>query len=186
MLGANTKREDGKFVVRASLPKMLFAALASAFFVAIGIYLCAGFFGGSLGLPFSRPLVLVVGVADLLFFGFCLVFFLGRVLHLRRPIFVVSPQGILDRASAVGAGFVAWEEVEDVGVRWLLVGSVLAVGVRDARALLERQSPPKRWLMRLNMRIVGTPITVPLSALAVREDVLLGEIGRNIRRAKRS
>ena len=186
MLGANTKREDGKFVVWSSLLKMLFVAFASTFFVAIGGYLCAGFFVSSFGPPFSQPLVLVVRMADLLFFVFCLVFSLRRVLHFRQPIFEVSPEGVLDRASALGAGFVPWEEVREVEVRWLLAQRVLSVGVRDTRAFLARQSPPKRWLMGLNTRIVGLPINVPLSALAVRADVLLGEIGRNIRRAKRN
>ena len=44
------------------------------------------------------------------------------------------------------------------------------------------QRPAKRWLMGISVRIAGTPVAVPLRALAVREDVLLGEIGRHLRR----
>ena len=176
-------------VVRTSAGPMVLGSLGSAFGVALGAYLCAT----ALGLvavavpPASAParlLMLAAGASDLLFFGFCLAFYLGRIVHFRRPIFEVGPEGILDRASALGAGFVPWEEVEGTRVRGFLVPRLLAVKVKDERALLARQGPAKRLLMGVNRRIAGTPVLVPLGFLAVREDTLLWEIEKHLSRSR--
>ena len=170
---------------------MVLGSLGSAFAVALGAYLCAA----GLGLvavanpPSSAPariLFLAAGASDLLFFGFCLAFYLGRIVRFRRPIFEVGAEGILDRASALGAGFVPWGEVEGARVRRLLVSRVLAVEVTDERALLARQGPAKRLLMCVNRRIAGTPVLVPLGLLAVREDTLLREIEKHLLRSRRA
>lgn len=118
--------EDGKLSVRVSIPSSVFCVLGSALFVALGVLLCPAFlaallspaYGESLieramGLLFSF-LLFLAGLAGVLFFGYTLVFFAIRLLFFWRPVFEVGPEGIVDRASAVGAGFVPWEEVKDV------------------------------------------------------------------------
>ena len=182
---ADADRENGRLVVRANLPTTLLGALGATFFVAVGAYLCVGslvpdMFVEPFAFPSRRIVAFVVGAADLLFFGFALIFLVGRLFRFRNPIFEVGPDGILDRASALSVGFIPWEEVEDARVRRLLVLGYLAVRVRDARALLTRQGPVKRRLMGLNQRIIGTPVAVPLSALAVREEELLRKIRRHM------
>ncbi len=175
-------------VVRTSVGPIILRALFSAFALAMGAYLCAA----GLGLvavanpPSSasaRLLVLAVGAFNLLFFGFCLAFYLGRIARFRRPIFEVGSGGILDRASALDAGFVPWGEVERAWVRSFLGQRLLAVEVTDERALLARQGPAKRLLMGVNRRIAGTPVLVPLGLLAVREDTLLREIEKHLSRS---
>ena len=134
--------------------------------------------------PFAWAIFFGAGAANLLFFGLCLGFYLGRIVRFRRPIFEVGPEGILDRASALGTGFVPWEEVEGARVRRFLGPRLLAVEVRDERALLARQGPARRLLMAVNLRILGTPVLVPLGLLAVGEDTLLREIERHLSRSR--
>ena len=176
--------------MRANPLGMLLGALASALFVALGAYLCArSLLPGVFANPFfyipARVLVFAAGAATVLFFGFTLAFSLGRLLSWRRPILEVGPDGIVDRASALGAGFVPWEEVEGVGVRRVLWQRFLAVRVRDPRTLLARQGPAKRWAMCFNQRITGAPINVSLGALAVGEKELVERTARYLRQAAR-
>ena len=203
MLGGNASRDGGGLVVRTSVGPMVLGALFSAFAVALGAYLCAA----ALGLvavadpPASAPARLLflasgaspraprrgrlaAGASDLLFFGFCLAFYLGRIVRFRRPIFEVCAEGILDRASALGAGFVPWGEVEGAWMRSFLGQRLLAVEVTDERPLLARQGPVKHLLMGVNGRIVGTPVLVPLGFLNVREDTLLWEIEKHLSRSR--
>ncbi len=179
-------REHRTLVVKADPLRMLLGALASTFFVALGAYLCAGsllpgVFANPYFYPPARVLVFAAGAATVLFFGFSL----GRLLYRRRPILEVGPEGMVDHASALGAGIVPWEEVEGVGVRRFLGQRFLAVRVRDPRALLARQGPAKRWAMRFNQRITGAPINVPLGALAVGERELVERTARYLRQAAR-
>ncbi len=133
VLGGTVSREDGRLVVRTSLSRTLPAALASALFVAMGAYLCAGsllpsLFANPFVSPSSRIFVFVAGAATTLFFGFTLAFFLSRLFSLRRTIFEVSSEGILDRSSALSAGFVPWEKVEGAAT---VLGATLPRGKRE-------------------------------------------------------
>lgn len=181
--------EDGKLSVRVSIPSSVFCVLGSALFVALGGLLCSAFlaallspaYGESLieramGLLFSF-LLFLAGLAGVLFFGYTLVFFAIRLLFFWRPVFEVGPEGIVDRASAVGAGFVPWEEVKDVRPAAMRGQNFIAITVNDERRLLERQNAARRFLMRLNRRyFTGATINVPGITLSVSQREILAAI----------
>ncbi len=182
-------REGGKLPIRASIPRTVLMVLGSALFVVAGGAICAmGLFGlltktagmsyfGLAVVALVDSFYVLVGLAAIVFFGFTLLFALGRLLFFWRPIFEVGPEGILDRASAGSVGFVPWEEVKGVRPGTISGQRFLAIRVKDEQALLERQNLVKRFLMRLNRRyFTGAIVNVPLNALAIPEEELLAEI----------
>ncbi len=130
--------------------KMALIALGGLLFA-----LCAPVLWAS-GDPFIRA----VAVADVLFFGFCALFALGRLLR-PRPSLVLDQRGITDNASATGAGFIAWEEIAAVGMTSLGTNRFLVIIPHDTQAILARQPPFKRKVMAANMGLVGSPVTIP-------------------------
>jgi hypothetical protein len=199
-------REGGRLSVRTSIPRAAFVALGSALFVAAGGLLCgAGLYvplsllRDAWMLPFAGMsaftlvvsvlvscFYLLLGLASIVFFGPALIFSLGRLLFFRRPVLEVGPEGILDRASAVGVGFVRWEEVKDVRPAVFHGQRFIAIRVRDEQTLLERQNLIKRLIMRLNRRyFTGTIANVPLLMLAIPEEELLAEIEPHLEDAAR-
>ena len=123
---------------------------------------------GSLLLASCGPLLWTRGgvftrceaVADVLFFGFCGVFALSRLLR-PRPSLVISASGITANASAVGAGFIGWDEIAAAGIKSFLVSRFLVIVPHDPQAVLARQPLPRRWVMAANMGLIGSPITIP-------------------------
>jgi hypothetical protein len=59
-----------------------------------------------------------------------LFFFLRRT-FVRRPAVTISEQGVLDEASALGAGLVRWEELSDIGIHRFGIGRWIALVVRN-------------------------------------------------------
>ena len=182
-------RESGKLSVRTSIPRTALMALGSALFVVAGGAICAVVLNvllietagmSSLALAVTvlvDSFYLVAGLAAIVFFGFTLLFSLGRLFSFWRPIFEVGPEGILDKASAASVGFVPWEEVKDVRPGTVGGQRFMKVWVKDEQALLQRQNLMKRLVMRLNRRyLTGTIVNVPLTALAIPEEDLLAEI----------
>lgn len=176
--------------MRASIPKTAFLALGSAFLFAASGAICVGWI---VTLPeqiaetpsfvlvvFARLLVLpilIIGLAGILLFGWGLIFCLGRLLFFWRPALEIGPDGILDRTSAVGAGFVPWEEVKDVTPVYYVGRRMLSVEVENEREFLKRQNLVKRLFMWLNRRyFTGTIVNVSLDDLAIPEEELLAEI----------
>ncbi|MFE5310925.1 STM3941 family protein [Isoptericola sp. NPDC056605] len=163
------------------------ALLAAAGFVAVGaVLILIGWSDlsgvtlrlGDLELTGGRagpsPLVLgVVGVVAALFGGTAGAFHARRLLQRDRTALVLDTVGFVDRASLSGAGPVAWDET--VGIRIVdHPARTLVVEVVDPDAVAERQpSAARRQAARANIRQLGSPVCIPLSAVGRREDELL-------------
>ena len=140
--------------------KMLLLTLGSLLFV-----LC-----GPLLWTHGDVFIQCVAVADVFFFGFCGVFALGHLLW-PRPSLVISASGITDNASAVGAGFIGWDEIAAVSIESFHASQFLVIVPHDPQAILARQPLPRRWLMAANMGLVGSPITIPNYAAMPLEEI---------------
>ena len=112
-----------------------------------------------------------VAVIDVLFFGFCALFALGRLLR-PRPSLVLDQRGITDNASATGAGFIAWEEIAAVGMSSLGVNRFLVIIPHDTEAILARQPSLKRKIMAANMGLVGSPVAIPGHTTMPLEEIM--------------
>lgn len=167
--------------------------VGSAFFVVAGGMMCAGALAGlaeaSAGVSTFALVVTVlgasfyfiVGLVTVLFFGSGLLYFASRLFFFRQPVFEVGPEGILDRASATGVGFVPWREVKKVGFATIHGQRFIEIRVKNERELLERQNPIKRLLIRTNRRYFDSgPINVPLNTLAIPAEELVAGITRHL------
>ena len=124
-----------------------------------------------------RPGGPVVGVIGIVAFGLAAAFLLRRLL-VRRPVLVLDAGGLVDRASAAGAGRVPWDQVADVGVQTMGRIRVLSVVLRDPEGWLAAQPPLRRRTMAVNAKLLGTPVNVPLAAVDVPEAELVAAVDR--------
>ena len=111
------------------------------------------------------------------FFGYCLLYLLFR-LAVRTPSVVVSAEGIVDNATALGAGMIRWDEVREVRATSFGAQRMVAIVPKDEAALLARQNPVKRLLMRMNKRLANYVICIPENTLPMTREELLEEIRR--------
>lgn len=126
--------------------------------------------------------IFLICVSGVVLFSGGLIFFSGRLLTFWRPILEVDSHGILDRASAVGVGFVRWEEIKDIRPANVGGQSYISIRPKDEQQVLARQNPLKRMLMRINRRyFTRTIANVPMNVLAITEDELLAEIQPHLR-----
>ena len=161
-------------VIHTPKKRLLLMMFGSIAFVAIGIWMLT-LPANEIGL--KGALAAYVGIP---FFGFCAFFFLSRLLS-PKPALVIDDSGFLDNASAVGAGLIPWAEISGVRVSAFRNQRFLAVYVNDPEKYLSRANPIKRSVMRANQSMVGTAITIPLSALSVSAEELLLVLGKHLR-----
>lgn len=175
--------------VRVSIPKAILAILGATILFAPSVLLClAPVFGLQSVSPGDSAFVVaasilgplvpgLVGLAGVLFFGYALVFFLLRLILFWRPMLEIGSEGVLDRASAVAAGFVPWEEIEDAKMVNSYGQSFVGVSLRDERAFLRRQNPLKRLVMKVNRRyFTRAAINIPSTIMPVSPREILLQI----------
>ena len=91
----------------------------------------------------------------------------------RKPAPVLDANDITDTASAISSGFIPWLDV--TGVRILAVRNqkMLGIDAVNPEAVIARYPMFKQWLMRMNLRMAGTPIVVPRAVLGVSLEELV-------------
>lgn len=83
-----------------------------------------------------------------------------RLIQLRKPIYVLDEEGILDHSYAAGGMRVSWDEIAEV--KWMYWGMFrgLKVGLRDREASLARLSRFDRMTAYINQLCYGSPLVL--------------------------
>ena len=157
-------------VIYPSRLKMSLIALGALAFVIAGIFI--GTREEVTLTPLKLFLATYVGIP---FFGLCFLFAAYKLL-VRKPAIIISNEGLVDNASAVGAGFLRWEEIEEIFVHEYVGQRMLGIVVKDPVAVIARQSGFKKAMAKLNGGVVGTSFNIPQVSLPMPVEELLSTI----------
>ena len=168
-----------EIVVPLHKGKTMAVALGSLAFVLTGIAMMAisGSHDGA-----TRVYDVVVGLASILFFGLVFTYAASR-LSSSSPTIVINARGITDNASAMGAGFVAWDEIASVHIGTTAGKRFLCLVPKDVPVFLARQPAWKRGAMEWNVSMVGAPITIAGTLTSISLDELQGLVMTHLRQA---
>lgn len=103
------------------------------------------------------------------------VFFVLRLLW-PAPMLVIDDKGLTDNASALGAGFIAWRDIERIEFVVVMQQDYLAIHAVDMDSVLARYNPLKRAIMRINGKLAGTPFLLPMQGLSLSREQLRAAI----------
>jgi hypothetical protein len=167
---ANQHRNSGN-----SETIVLYPSRSRFFLIALGslLFVCGGFYIGSLhgdGIP--RATIIPISLLAIGFFGLCFLYASYRLV-VRRPAVTLSPEGIVDNASAISAGLVRWEEIERIYCSSLQGQLFISIAVKNPEVFLQRSHGAKTKLMQLNMGLVGAPVNLPVTGLDLNATALL-------------
>jgi len=141
----------------------------------------------SAGLLVFRPhgdAGLVLGLAGLVFFGPITISRLLRGAR-NRPVLILDADGFTDHGSLISAGYVPWQEVQQVDQRPFRRRVFVTVTVTDPAALRARQSLWHRFLLRINGPMTAGDILIPDNVLPMRPAELVTTMRRLHRAAQR-
>src|SRR6266478_418847 len=149
-------------VIYPSKKKMVLSAFGALGFVALSIS----------GIVFQKELEIptwVVIIAALLgvpFFGFCFVYLAYRLLN-PAPAVIVGRDGILDNASALAAGSIRWDEIEDIIIELFEGQKFLGIILTHPDALIARQTSAKALALKANRHLMKATVNIPQVALPI-------------------
>ncbi|WP_426450851.1 STM3941 family protein [Paenibacillus sp. S-38] len=115
--------------------------------------------------------LIVVGAAGIIFFGGCLLYLLSRLIR-RKPSLVIDDEGIMDHSSYTGGGAIRWEQIRDITVYELMGQRFIGLELHDPGSFLEKQSPFKRVLLRMNRGLVEASVNIPQTGVRMPLDEL--------------
>jgi hypothetical protein len=162
---------SNELVVPASPGKLVALAAGAVAFVLAGAWMVR--YPGD-------PSDALVGALAVVLFGACAIFVIARIVW-PTPAVVINDKGILDNASALSAGFIAWDEIADIREYRFNNQVFLGVYPKQLDAILARQSAWKRQAIRANLALGAAPINIPQIVLPMSVADLLKEIRARFR-----
>ncbi len=173
-------QDDYRFVVYLSRGKLAVFTLASAAFVAIGVWMCSTVLAGQSDSDSHPPgLVFVFGALAIVFFGVALLFGVVRLVS-PKPAVIVDSTGVHDHASFTSVGFIPWNEIQLAVATSVGRQRNLSIELKNPETVVERASGLKRLALRANMKMQGTPVHIPQILLPLRVTELESEIDRTL------
>ncbi|WP_289045192.1 STM3941 family protein [uncultured Olleya sp.] len=118
-------------------------------------------------LEFLRnPLVLRIVVS------FCMLFFCVIGAYLikkyfdKKPGLIINKNGIIDNSNAASIGLVKWKDITDIEIKHVASTKFILVNLNTPEIYISQaNSKIKARLMKSNMRLCGTPITITSKSL---------------------
>ncbi len=116
----------------------------------------------------SKNFVLISGIAAVLFFGLCSVFFALKIFS-RKPGLVINNAGIIDNSNATSVGLIAWNDI--TGIKRLEIASskILVIETSNPEKYIARsKNIISKKAMRANHNTYGSPLSIISNSLNIK------------------
>ncbi len=109
----------------------------------------------------------IIGLAGVLFFGLLAFVTLIKIFKTKAGL-ILSDEGLTDNTSGVAAGFISWKEIRKINISNSGSNSYLVVLVKNPEKFIKRERNfIKRFAMRMNYKMTGTPIHIMANFLDI-------------------
>lgn len=111
-----------------------------------------------------NPMVIkAVSVAGVLFFGLCGLYGIRKLFDNQEGL-IIDKVGIHDNSSALGKRSIKRENIEGFDMGQVQHTKFLLVLVNNPEEIITRESKWKQQVLRMNMKMYGTPIAIASSS----------------------
>ena len=121
----------------------------------------------------------IAGIASVLFFGAASIY--GARKFFDKSIgLTIDDNGINDNTNASSAGLINWSDITEIKTKQVMSTKFLLIFISNPDKYLDRASGFKRKLMKGNMKMYGTPLSITSNTLKYSfsdlEKLILGRL----------
>lgn len=113
-----------------------------------------------------NPLTLkIIGILSILFFGVT-GFFGFKKLSDKKVGLIIDSNGITDNSNATSVGLIEWNDITSITTKQVMSTKFLSININNPEKYINKaKSGIKAKLMRSNMKMYGTPISITSNTL---------------------
>lgn len=113
----------------------------------------------------------VVGMVSVLFFGTVGIYGLRKLFDKSIGL-AIDEKGITDNSNASSVGLIEWTDIAGIKTKQVMSTKFLLIFINNPDKYLERVNGFKRKLMKWNMKMYGTPLSITSNTLRYNFDDL--------------
>lgn len=168
--------------------KKIYLIIAGSFlFVVAGIWLFFNpneFQNISIKLLRNPILIKSIGIIGSIFFGITGVYGI-RKLSDKKPGLIIDKNGITDNSNASSIGLIEWSDISEIKTSQVMSTKFIMIDVINPEKYIEKaKNGMKAKLMRANMKMYGTPLSITSNTLNYNFEELEKLIETEFRRNK--
>ncbi|MFZ6874971.1 STM3941 family protein [Undibacterium sp. Di27W] len=165
---------DDNKIIELSKTKLCWLVAASMVFVMMGLWMLRlAVTDLAPQRAYNHPVLMHgLGIVMILFFGFCAVVGIKKLLD-KKPGLVLNSAGILDNSSGVAAGFVPWSEITGFSIFEMQSQKMLVISLREPGPYIMAGGVIQRLLNKMNYKLCGSPVVISANSLKLNFDELL-------------
>jgi hypothetical protein len=150
--------------IQLSKSKIFWGIGGSIVFVVLGICLTA--FIADQQSRFNPLLIKGIGIASVLFFGVTGIYGFRKSFD-RRIGLIIDENGITDNTGGISARFIQWNEIIGIRTEQIEATNLLLIDTTNPEKYLEEGNMFRIKIMKLNMRMYGTPLFLSSNTLQI-------------------
>ncbi|MEN8435351.1 hypothetical protein NX821_002558 [Clostridium septicum] len=122
---------------------------------------------------------IIVGIIGSIFFGYCYVFTIMKLIK-PKPLIVVNNSGIIDNSTAVSIGVISWDNIIDFRIEKHFNNEYIAIYVNNLNSLIKALHPLKRIVIRLNIMFKFSPILIYIGCADISSEEILNILKKQL------
>lgn len=154
-----------------SKTKLVFAFIGSVLFILLGLQFIINPEKYVSYLFKSTELITIIGYISLLFICLCLIFIVYKFFD-KKPGLVINDKGIIDNSNFGSVGLIKWNEIKGIRTHQVMSNKFILIDVTNPEKYVQGNSKLKRYLMKMSMKMYGTPISITSNSLKCNFDEL--------------
>ena len=153
-----------KIEIPLSKKKMFLALFGALIFLVLGINFMVNP-EKYISYAFRSPeLIRISGISAFLFSTLCIIFISIKLFD-KKPGLTIDKNGITDNSNYNKVGLIEWNEIIGIRTEQIMSTKFLLIDVQNPEKFIEKASRIKASLMRANMRMYNTPLSISSTAL---------------------
>jgi hypothetical protein len=146
--------------------KILPYLLGALIFVIAGIWMISLAFQAKNQI-LIQAIFILVGLSSITFFGLVAIVLITKIIKSEAGM-IINDDALIDNTSGVSAGFIAWNDIRKINYTYTGNHVFMVVILRKPENYIERETNfLKRFAMRMNHKMSGSPIHILVSFLDI-------------------
>ncbi len=155
------KTEKDRIEIPFSKNKIILLTVGALLFIGIAFWL---WFSADMQTQYNPIVVKLMAFNCFVFFCVCGLMGFSK-LYNKNPGLLIDHEGITDNSSAIGSLVIKWNDITDVQIQEVKRTKFLLIYVKNPQDYIDKSNPVKRFWMRLNHGVYGTPLSITSTAL---------------------
>jgi hypothetical protein len=119
----------------------------------------------------SIEFIKIVGVTTIVFTIMSLIYALVKLFDNKLGL-IIDANGITDNSSGISVGLIFWEDIVSISTTNVKSTQFLLLNVKNPESYVPKVSNIKRFLIRANLKMYGTPICISSVSLKINFEEL--------------